>query len=164
MIRRPPRSTLFPYTTLFRSVEPEALKRYVSVLDREGFQVHVHAIGERAVREALDAFEAARDANGPSANRHHIAHLQVVHPDDVPRFADLDVTANLQPFWAAMDGQMRALCVPILGPERVAWQYPFRSLQEAGARLAIGSDWSVSTPDPMKMLQVAVTRVPYDEP
>jgi predicted amidohydrolase YtcJ len=140
-------------------LDREALVAAVTRLDREGFQVHVHAIGDAAVRNALDAFEAARGANGPRGNRHHIAHLQVVHPDDVPRFADLDVTANAQAFWACHEPQMDQLTIPFLGPERTARQYPFASLARAGARLAFGSDWSVSTPDPLLQLEVAVTRV-----
>jgi predicted amidohydrolase YtcJ len=145
-------------------VDPELLKEAVTRLDAEGFQVHLHAIGDRAVREALDAIAAARDANGPSQGRHHIAHLQVVHPDDVPRFAALDVVANCQPFWAALDDQMRDLNVPILGQERVRTQYPFESLRRSGAGLSFGSDWSVTTPDPFAIIQVAMTRIPFDEP
>jgi predicted amidohydrolase YtcJ len=145
-------------------IDPEKLKRYVTRLDAEGFQVHVHAIGDRAVREALDACQAARDANGLRDSRHHIAHIQVVHPDDVPRFAELGVVANAQPLWACLDDQMRDLTVPFLGPERVGWQYPFAGLRRAGATLAFGSDWPVTTPDPLKELQVAVTRIPEDEP
>ncbi|MGH2573494.1 MAG: amidohydrolase [Actinomycetota bacterium] len=145
-------------------IDPEKLKRYVTRLDAEGFQVHVHAIGDRAVREALDAFQAARDANGLRDSRHHIAHIQVVHPDDVPRFAELGVVANAQPLWACLDDQMRDLTVPFLGPERVGWQYPFASLRRAGATLAFGSDWPVTTPNPLKELQVAVTRIPEDDP
>ena len=143
---------------------PDELARVVTALDRAGFDVHVHAIGDRAVREALDAFELAAARNGPSTMRHHIAHLQVVGPADVPRFGALGVVANCQPFWACLDDQMRDLNAPILGPERVATQYPFRSLHRAGARLAFGSDWSVTTPDPLAIVQVAVTRVPFDEP
>jgi len=145
-------------------VDPGLLAEAVARLDSEGFQVHVHAIGDRAVREALDAFELAAARNGPSTMRHHIAHLQVVGPADVPRFGALGVVANCQPFWACLDDQMRDLNAPILGPERVATQYPFRSLHRAGARLAFGSDWSVTTPDPLAIVQVAVTRVPFDEP
>ena len=145
-------------------VEPGLLKEAVTRLDRLGFQVHIHAIGERAVREALDAFEAAREAGGDGSGRHHIAHLQIVHPDDVPRFARLDVTANAQPFWAGMDDQMRDLNIPFLGPERTGWQYPFASLLRAGARMAMGSDWSVTTADPWQEMQVAVTRIPIDHP
>jgi len=146
-------------------VEPSLLSRAVARLDRERFQVHIHAIGDRAVREALDAFEAAGQANGADGDgRHHIAHLQVVHPNDVPRFAELGVTANVQPYWACLDHQMRDLNVGILGPERVGRQYPFRSLLASGARMAMGSDWDVSTPDVMKEIQVAVTRLPDGEP
>jgi predicted amidohydrolase YtcJ len=140
-------------------VDPTVLKEGITELDKEGFQVHVHAIGERAVREALDAFEAA-SVNGPRDARHHIAHIQVVHPDDVPRFAQLGVVANGQPYWACLDGQMRDLTIPFLGPERASWQYPFASLIRSGATLAFGSDWPVSTPDPLKEIQVAVTRAP----
>lgn len=142
-------------------VDPEALNRHVTGLDREGFQIHVHAIGDRAVREALDAFECALRANGPTDGRHHVAHIQVVHPDDVPRFAKLGVTANVQPFWACMDRQMRDLCLPYFDEERARWQYPFGSIIRAGGRLAMGSDWPVTTPDPLKEIEVAVTRVPH---
>jgi predicted amidohydrolase YtcJ len=145
-------------------VDPEVLKRAVSRLDGEGFQVHIHAIGDRAVREALDAFEAARAANGPNDHRHHIAHLQVVNPEDVPRFAALGVTPNCQPYWACLEGQMLNLCVPFLGEERTGHQYPFASLLRSGARLAFGSDWPVTTPDPLKIMQVAITRIPDGEP
>jgi predicted amidohydrolase YtcJ len=143
-------------------VDPELLTAAVTRLDAEGFQVHVHAIGDRAVREALDAFAAARAANGPTDGRHHIAHLQVVHPDDLARFAALGVTANAQPFWACFDPQMVDLTLPFLGPERSAWQYPFGSLLRAGARLAFGSDWTVSTANPLLELEVAVSRVDPD--
>jgi predicted amidohydrolase YtcJ len=145
-------------------VEPEALGRSVTRLDAEGFQVHIHAIGDRAVREALDAFETALARNGRTDGRHHIAHIQMVHPNDVPRFEALGVIANAQPFWACMDQQMRDLCVPFLGPERTGWQYPFASILHAGGRLAMGSDWPVTTPDPLKEIEVAVTRRPHGKP
>ena len=139
-------------------VDAEALKAAVTRLDAEGFQVHVHAIGERAVREALDAFEAARGANGTGDHRHHIAHVQVIHPDDIPRFRQLGVTANAQPLWAVHEGQMDHLTIPFLGPERSGWQYPFGSLVRSGARVAMGSDWSVSSPNPLWEMHVAVNR------
>ena len=141
------------------------LAEAVTRLDALDFQVHVHAIGDRGVREALDAFEAARAANGPTGNRHHIAHIQVVHPQDIPRFRELDVTANMQALWAAEDAQMRALNEPILGVQRYGQQYPFESLRRTGAALAAGSDWPVSTPDPLQAVHVAVNRtVPGAEP
>lgn len=140
-------------------VEPEALKGYVTTLDALGFQPHFHAIGERAVREALDGVAAARAANGMSATRPHIAHIQVIHPDDLGRFRELAVVANAQPYWACHEGQMDNLTIPFLGPERSTWQYPFRSLRAAGATLAMGSDWSVSTANPLLEMEVAVNRI-----
>ena len=140
-------------------VEPEALKGYVTRLDALGFQPHFHAIGERAVREALDAVAAARAANGMTDTRPHIAHIQVVHPDDLARFRELGVVANAQPYWACHEGQMDNLTIPFLGPERATWQYPFRSLRAAGATLAMGSDWSVSSANPLLEMEVAVNRV-----
>ena len=140
-------------------VEPEALKSHVTRLDAEGFQVHFHALGDRAVREALDAIEAARAANGPSDNRHHLAHLQVVDPADIPRFRTLGAAANMQPYWACHDAQMDDLTLPYLAPERAALQYPFRTIHRSGAVLVGGSDWSVSTPNVMAEIEVAVSRV-----
>jgi hypothetical protein len=140
-------------------IDPGQLPKYVTELDALGFQCHFHALGDRAVRDALDAIEAARAANGPSDTRPHLAHLQVVHPDDVPRFARLGATANIQPLWAAHEPQMDELTIPFLGPERAAWQYPFGGLLRSGARLAAGSDWPVSSPDPLQGIHVAVNRV-----
>jgi predicted amidohydrolase YtcJ len=140
-------------------LEPEAMERAVVRLDAEGFQVHVHGIGDRAIRMSLDAFEAARRTNGARDARHHIAHIQLIHPSDIPRFAELEVVANGQPFWASTDGYMRKLTLPVLGPERASLLYPFRSLLDSGAVLAFGSDWTVSTPNPLQEMEVAVTRV-----
>ncbi|MCF3180075.1 amidohydrolase [Streptomyces polychromogenes] len=139
-------------------VEPGALRGYVTELDALGFQVHFHALGDRAVREALDAIESAVAANGHRGNRHHLAHLQVVHPEDLTRFAALGALANIQPLWAAHEPQMDDLTIPFLGPERSAWQYPFGDLVRAGATLVAGSDWPVSSPDPLAGLHVAVNR------
>ncbi|MFC0598199.1 amidohydrolase [Streptomyces palmae] len=139
-------------------VDPLALREHVTRLDALDFQVHFHALGDRAVREALDAVEAARRANGMRGNRHHLAHLQVVHPDDITRFARLGAIANIQPLWAAHEPQMDELTIPFLGPERAAWQYPFGDLLRAGATLAAGSDWPVSSPNPVEGIHVAVNR------
>ncbi|MDN3026837.1 amidohydrolase [Streptomyces sp. S.PB5] len=143
-------------------IDPEQLPKYVTELDALGFQCHFHALGDRAVRDALDAIEAARTANGPSDTRPHLAHLQVVHPADVPRFARLGATANIQPLWAAHEPQMDELTIPFLGPERASWQYPFGALLRSGATLAAGSDWPVSSPDPLEGIHVAVNRVTPD--
>jgi predicted amidohydrolase YtcJ len=138
-------------------IDPDGLSSWVPALDSLGFQVHFHAIGDRAVRASLDAVEAARRANGPSDTRPHIAHIQVIHPDDIPRFRELDVAANAQPLWAAHDDQLDILTIPFLG-DRWTWQYPFRSLRAAGAVVAMGSDWSVSSPNPMWEMHIAVER------
>jgi predicted amidohydrolase YtcJ len=138
--------------------DADELKEAVTAIDARGFQVHIHAIGDRAVREALDAIAAARSANGPGEGRHHIAHLQVIHPEDVPRFRDLAVVANCQPLWASNEPQMTELTLPFLGPERSAWQYPFGSLARSGAQLCFGSDWPVSSPNPMWEMHTAVNR------
>ena len=139
-------------------VDPGLLKEAVAELDARGFQVHFHAIGDRSARECLDAVEHALARNGRGDNRHHIAHVQVVHPDDVPRFAELGVTANMQALWATYEAQMTELTLPFLGPVRGAWQYPFGDLARVGARLGAGSDWPVSSPDPLAAIHTAVNR------
>lgn len=140
-------------------VERDLLLAAVTELDALGFQVHMHAIGDRAVRISLDAVEAARAANGDNDLRHHIAHVQVIHPDDVPRFGRLGVVANSQAYWAQSEPQMDELTIPFLGEERAGYQYPFASIQAAGGRLCMGSDWAVSTADPLEQIEVAVTRI-----
>lgn len=145
-------------------VEPELLKRAVTALDAAGFQVHVHAIGTAAVRQSLDAIEAARTANGPLGHRHHIAHLQLIHPDDLPRFRELEVIANFQPLWAYADDYITELTIPFIGETRAQWMYPIKSVQDAGGMIAFGSDWSVSTANPFPQIETAVTRVsPFGE-
>lgn len=139
-------------------VPPEILNDAVPLLDAAGFQVHFHAIGDRAVRECLDAIEHALRRNGRGSGRHHIAHIQVVHPDDIPRFRRLGVTANMQSLWATLEPQMVDLTLPFLGAPRDAWQYPFGDLLRSGAVLAAGSDWSVSSPDPLAAIHTAVNR------
>ncbi|SFR88893.1 hypothetical protein SAMN05428970_3629 [Agromyces sp. CF514] len=140
-------------------VDPEALREAVTALDAEGMQVHFHALGDRAVREALDAVESARAANGRTDGRHHLAHLQVVAEAETPRFAELDAVANLQALWAAHEEQLDELTLPFLEAGAEARQYPFGDLVRDGARLAAGSDWPVSSADPLAAIHIAVTRV-----
>jgi predicted amidohydrolase YtcJ len=140
-------------------VDPAELRRCVGELDAHGFQVHFHGLGDRGVREALDALEGT-----DPTRRHHVAHLQLVHPDDVRRFAALGVAANIQALWACYDDQMTELTIPFLGAERAGRQYPFGDLHAARARLVAGSDWPVSTPDPLAAIHTAVHRTAYDEP
>jgi predicted amidohydrolase YtcJ len=140
-------------------IDPERLKSHVTKLDALGFQVHFHALGDRAVRQALDAVEAARRTNGMTDTRPHLAHLQLVDPADWPRFRELGAGANIQPLWACADEQMRELTLPYLSPDRAALSYPIGSMHRAGARLIGGSDWMVSTPNVFEEIEVAVTRV-----
>ncbi|MFE3524764.1 amidohydrolase [Streptomyces sp. NPDC059161] len=144
-------------------VDPVQLRSYVTQLDALGFQAHFHALGDRAVREALDAVQAARETNGWTDTRPHLAHLQIVHPDDIGRFRALGATANIQPLWAAHEPQMDELTIPFLGKERAGRQYPFAALLRSGATVAAGSDWPVSSPDPMHGIHTAVNRITPEE-
>lgn len=140
-------------------IEPEALNLAVTRLDAAGFQVHFHAIGDAAIRQSLDAVESARRSNGELGNRHHISHLQLIDPDDIPRFRELAVVANFQPLWAYADEYVTELTVPFIGPERGGRMYPIASVLESGAIVAFGSDWSVSTANPYHQIEVAMTRL-----
>jgi predicted amidohydrolase YtcJ len=141
-------------------VNPQLLKQAVTRLDADGFQVHFHAIGDGAVRQSLDAVEAARDANGDRGHRHHISHLQLIHPDDVPRFRELGVIANFQPLWAMSDEYIRELTLPFMTEQRANWLYPINSMYRSGAVVAFGSDWSVSTANPFEQIETAITHSP----
>ncbi len=139
-------------------IEPEALTAAVRRLAGEGFQLHFHALGDRAVSTALDAL-AAIPAPQRASGRHHLAHLQFIRPQDLRRFAALDAVANFQPLWACAEPQMEQLTLPFVGPERAAWQYQIGSLARLGTRIAFGSDWPVSCADPLQEIHVAVNRV-----
>lgn len=138
--------------------EPGVLADAAAALEERGLSLHVHAIGDRAVRMALDAFAEARRRNGPGDRRHQIAHLELIDPADLPRFRELGVTACFQPLWAQADEYITKLTEPGLGPERSRRLYPLASAARAGARLACGSDWSVSSMSPLEGMQVGATR------
>lgn len=141
-----------------------ALNTAVLALDGAGFQLHFHAIGDLAIRSSLDALELARKENGARDSRHHIAHIELFDPADIPRFKTLDVVANFQPLWAMNDSYITELTVPIIGTERGRWLYPIGSVQRSGAKIAFGSDWSVSSANPLDGIEVAVTRLdPWGE-
>jgi len=140
-------------------IDPDYMIEIVTMLDAEGFQVHFHALGDGAVRYALDAVEVAREQNGDSDRRHHLSHLQVIHPDDIPRFAELGAVANFQPAWAYADEYVVDLTLPFIKPEVAKWMYPIRSVLDAGGEVAFGSDWAVSTADPFYQIETAVTRI-----
>lgn len=133
------------------------LMKHVPLIDAAGFQAHIHAIGDATVRYALDAIEAAWARNGRRDARHHINHLQFVHPDDIGRFRALDVGASFEPYWFYYDGYIRKLTIPRVGPERMRNAYPVRSILDTGARVAFSSDWSVSSADPLLGIETAVT-------
>ncbi len=135
------------------------LERFVRLCDGEGFGVHIHTIGDRAVRESLDVLEAAMRANGRRDARHQLAHVQFAHPDDLPRFGALGVIANVTPLWARLEEYVTELTLPFVSARAAAGMYPFASILRAGGALAFGSDWSVSTPDPLHQLATAVARV-----
>ena len=139
-------------------LDPKKFARLVTKLDAAGLAVHVHAIGDRAVRASLDAFAAARTANGDRDNRHSIAHLQLVDPQDFPRFKAFGVIADFQLLWAKREPGNEEPLEPFLGPNRYRHLYPAGSLLKAGAMIVGGSDWDVSSYNPFCAFQTAVTR------
>jgi predicted amidohydrolase YtcJ len=156
-------AVLEPYVGMHGSrgeliLSPEELNAAVSRFDAMGLQVHMHAIGDRAVRAGLNAIEAAHKQNGATDNRHHISHLQLIHVDDIERFAALDIAANFQADWAYPDQWIMELNLPVLGEERVQGMYPIRSVELAGGRIVGGSDWNVSSANPLDAIETAVRR------
>ncbi|MEJ6489669.1 amidohydrolase [Leucobacter sp. USCH14] len=140
------------------------LAEAVRAFDGEGFQLHLHAIGDAANRSALDALEQARAAD-PDRERHHVvAHVAVLDPADVERFAELGVIANFEPYWAQCDAVMRDLTIPHLGHSREGWQYLIGSVHRSGATVTFGSDWPVTTRDWRPALSTAITRHSHAEP
>ena len=136
----------------------EELRGAVSELERRGFDCHFHAIGDAAARQGLDAVEAARAANGARDARHSMAHLELVDRADIPRFAALGVAANLQMLWAYDDDSTKTVEVPMIGTERYQARYAFGSLRRADARLAAGSDWTVTSANPLEQMEVGIRR------
>jgi len=141
---------------------PEKLKQIVTRLDKEEFQVHMHAIGDKAIRMGLDAVEQARSMNGFRGTRHHISHLNLIHPEDLERFCKLGVVANFQPFWFKSD-DYKHIVLSFVGPKRFQWLFPIRSVIKSGAVVATGSDWNVSSFNPLDAIQIAVTRRHLDD-
>jgi len=138
----------------------EHLYEWTSGADKAGLHVIVHAIGDRAIRDQLDIFERVEKENGPRDRRFRIEHAQHIAPPDIPRFAKLGVIASMQPYHAIDDGRWAE---KVIGPERSKTTYAFRSLRDAGATLAFGSDWFVAPPTPLEGLYAAVTRRTLDD-
>lgn len=141
-----------------RNWEGDSLADAACRVDDLGLQIHIHAIGDAAVRQALDAIEEVARRNGPRDRRPVIAHAQLVDDADIGRFAALGVIPNMQPLWAQLDALMTVLTIPRLGADRADKQYRIRSIEQAGAPLAFGSDWPVSSGAPLKGIAVAVSR------
>jgi predicted amidohydrolase YtcJ len=137
----------------------EELEAWTAAADREGLQVVVHAIGDRAIRLQLDVFERVARQHGPRDRRFRIEHAQHIAPSDIPRFAELGVIASMQPYHIIDDGRWAEA---LIGPTRSETTYAFRSLLDSGARLAFGSDWPVAPPTPMEGVYAAVTRRTLD--
>ena len=141
--------------------ESGELKRIVQLLDANDFQIHMHVIGDRAVRTALDALESAIKLNGAKDRRHQLAHVKLINQQDIPRFSELGVAADIQPLWAKLDSEVIEE-IAVLGPERSRWIMPFNSLFASGARVVAGSDWISESMNPLVSIQIAVTRRPVD--
>ena len=141
-----------------RNWEGDALAEAACRVDELGLQIHIHAIGDAAVRQALDAIDEVVRRNGPRDRRPVIAHAQLVDDADIDRFARLGVIPNMQPLWAQLDSLMTVLTIPRLGQERADRQYRIATLQRSGAALSFGSDWPVSSGAPLDGIAVAVSR------
>ena len=126
--------------------------------DRRGLQIAVHAIGDAAVRIALDGYQAALEANGKRDSRHRIEHIEMIDPADLPRFAKLGVTASFQPLHAP---QGESPTTRSIGPDRARDAYGWRAMAESGALIAFSSDWPIVPVDPLLGIQTAMTRQPY---
>jgi predicted amidohydrolase YtcJ len=138
--------------------DPAEFAKIAITADKHGLLVHVHAIGDRAVTEALNGFEAVRGANGHSGLADTITHLQLVRPEDIPRFHELGVIASFQLYWASAETDTIELVKPYIDPALYEWQYPARSILDAGGVIAGASDWPVSTANPFRAIYQAETR------
>lgn len=136
----------------------DELDNAIARFDADNTQVMTHAIGDRAVRSVLDAYQHAIETNGMRNNKHHISHLQLIHEDDISRFSELKISANFQAAWALPDEWITEINIPELGIERVNRMYPIRSIHDSGGTIVGGSDWAVTTMNPLIAIETAVTR------
>jgi predicted amidohydrolase YtcJ len=138
--------------------DPKKFSSFVTLADKEHLLVHVHAIGDRAVTETLNGFETARRSNGNSGLPHTITHLQIVQPSDFARFKKLNVLASYQLLWAFGDITTIDIVKPCIDPSLYKWQYPARSMLQAGTTICGASDWPVSSANPFEAIYCAETR------
>ena len=139
--------------------QPSKLNAAIEALDAEGFQIHFHAIGDYAIEVSLDSLQNAREKNGKRDSRHHISHIEVFQEKDISRFNELDVVANFQPLWAIEDEYITEHTWPKIGQERSKYLYPIGSVKRAGGKIAFGSDWYVTSVNPLDGIETAVTRL-----
>ncbi len=139
---------------------PEQLYTWISAADKAGLQLMVHAIGDRAINSLLNIYERVERENGSNDRRFRIEHAQHIAPQDIPRFAALNVIPSMQPYHAIDDGRWAE---KVIGPERIKTTYAFKSLFDAGAMVAFGSDWFVAPPTPLEGIYAAVTRRTLDD-
>jgi len=143
-------------------IPPADLIDLVTRLDALGFQIHFHSIGDAATHYSLDALEVARKQNGLRDSRHHLSHIMVWDPTDFDRMADLDAIANFQALWASKGTHYDEITYVRMGEERSKYLYPINSLHKLGVNLAFGSDWYVTSANPLLAIEVAVTRLEPD--
>ena len=143
----------------------DELAECITAIDALGFQPHIHAIGDEGLNESLNAIEAAQKTNGSATNaRPVITHVQMLNPQDIPRFAALRIVANFEPLWACNDAMQSEMTSPHIGHEREMWQYPMKSILDSGAQISMGSDWPVSDQNPLACMEVAITRLELGHP
>lgn len=136
---------------------PDTIKKWVVEADKEGFSIRFHSIGDGAIRLALDAYEEAQKINGVRDSRHSVEHVEVIHPDDIPRFKELGVIASMQPDHFAQSE--RGVYTTRIGDEREKYVFVINTLQKAGAKLAFGTDFPIDILDPLLQIYRAVTRI-----
>ncbi|MSP56581.1 MAG: amidohydrolase [Myxococcales bacterium] len=138
-----------------------------AAVEQAGLQIHAHAIGDGAIRQGLDAIERLNERSSAGARadlRPLFAHIELIHPIDLPRFAELGVYADFQPLWSYPDPYITDLTIPVIGDDRAAWLYPIGEMAASGATIVAGSDWNVSDINPFVAMEVAITRQDPDNP
>ena len=153
-----------PFNTGLNYIDADRLANLITVLEQTGYDFHIHAIGDRGITESLDAIETARNANGNIGARHRITHVEIVKESDYPRFAQLNVTADMQVAGNFTNPENWDENLPFLGADRVDNIIPLKSIFDTGARITLSSDWDVSSLNPFVGMQNALTRAPQNLP
>jgi len=152
-----------PSTCGAANYEIEHYNKMVAEADRLGLQVVTHSVGDMGVRRVLDAYQNAQRLNGRRDSRHRIEHIELIHPQDLPRFEELGVIASMQPLHSPMQVDENDVWPIRVGRERWPLSFAWQTIREAGATLVFGSDWPVVTQDPLRGVSIAVNRLPWEE-